>query len=93
MVKHVVEVSEISKRSELFFDFPEPQMTEQLVEVPNIVIEVAIPSCEAEPYAMTHSGAQNLGKSAVAKNEELLASMAECAGGVQAVKCCTAVKD
>ena len=68
-----------------FFDFPEPLMTEQLVNVPEIPIEVATPSSEAEPLATTHTGAQNLGNAASAKNEELLAGLTDCNGGVEAV--------
>ena len=85
LVKQVVEVSEISKRAELFLDFREPQMTEQLVDVPEIVIEVATPSYEAEPYATTHTGAHNLGNAAFAKNEELLAGLTDCDGDVEPV--------
>ena len=54
-----------------FFDFPEPLMTEQLVNVPEILVEVATPSSETEPLATTHTGAQNLGNAASAKNEVL----------------------
>ena len=61
MVKQVVEVSEISKNAAIFFDVPESHMTEQLVEVPEVDIEVACPSSEAEPDAVTHSSAQSLG--------------------------------
>ena len=77
VVTQVVEASEISKTAEPFFDFPEPQMTEQLVNVPEILID----SFEAEPFATTHTGAQNLGNAASAKNEELLAGLKDCDGG------------
>ena len=73
-VKQVVEVSAISKKAEIFFDFPEPQMTEQLVNVPQILIEVATPSSEPEPFATTHTGAQNLGNADIGnKNPEPVA--------------------
>ena len=42
VVKQVVEVSEISKNPATFFDFPEPLMTEQLVNVPEILIELPL---------------------------------------------------
>ena len=79
VVKQVAEVSEISKNAAIFFDFPETHMTEQLVEVPEVDIEVAIPSSEAEPDAMTHSSAQSLGSVAV--------------GDGQAVICCKESKN
>ena len=44
MVKQVVEVSEISKNAAIFLDFLQTHMTEQLVEVPEVDIEIAIPS-------------------------------------------------
>ena len=70
-VKQVVEVSAILKKAEIFFDFPEPQMTEQLVNVPEILIEVATPSSEPEPFATTHTGAQDLGNADIGnKNPE-----------------------
>ena len=72
-------MSEISKNAAIFFDFPETHMTEQLVEVPEVDIEVAIPSSEAEPDAMTHSSAQSLGSVAV--------------GDGQAVICCKESKN
>ena len=60
-------------------------MAEQLVNVPKILIEVATPSSEAEPFATTHTVAHYLGNAACAKNEELLAGLTDCDGGVAAV--------
>ena len=65
VVRQVVEVSEISKNGTIFFDSPETHMTEQLVEVPEVDIEVAFPSSEVGPDAMTHSSAQSLCNDAV----------------------------
>ena len=79
MVKQVVEVSEISKKAAISSDVPETHMTEQLVEVPEVDIEIACPSSEAEPDAMTHSSAQSLGSFPV--------------GDGQAVICCKQSKD
>ena len=72
MVKQVVEVSEISKNAAIFFDVPESHMTEQLVEVPEVDIEVACPSSEAEPDAVTHSSAQSLGSVAVGDGQPVI---------------------
>ena len=47
-------------------------MTEQLVEVPEVDIEVAITSSEAEPDAMTHSSAQSLGSVAVGDGQSVI---------------------
>ena len=80
VVRQVVEVSEISKIAAIFFDFPETHMTEQLVEVPEVDIEVAIPSSEAEPDAMTHSSAQSLVNDAVGDGQADARSREWCSG-------------
>ena len=68
LVKRLVEVCEFSRKVELFSDFLEPRMTEQLVDVPKIVVELTVPSGKAESYGPEACNTTSAATTAVAKS-------------------------
>ena len=52
---------------EQILEFPEPQMTEQLVDVPTIVVELAAPSGEAGSFGPGANDTTSAAATAVAK--------------------------
>ena len=73
-MKQTIEVRKFSMKDHIWqgpreqiLEFPEPQMTEQLVDVPTIVVELAAPSGEAGSFGTGANDTTSAAATAVAK--------------------------